>query len=551
MINMFSHRNMFKGTILLFAYLMQLTLYAHVGSSEVIMQGNAGPYKLLISVKPPDVIPGIAKVSVYIYGENISAVSFRPVYFRTGDEGSPQADDMKAVASQPGQYTGEVWFMNGGSSSVQIIVTGSRGKGEIIVPVVAIATARKTMPASTGFLLAAMGAFLLVLLFTIVAASVSSAVTNGAEPVTARRKKMRVTAIAIAALCISLVVYGGWFWVHSFSSNYDLYVYHRTEAASSITNANGVNELKITLDTSEEAQRKELYAYIIPDHEKMMHAFIVRIPTMDAFAHLHPIRVDEANYKTVLPDLPEGKYLLFADIVYVSGFNETIKDTFDININITGSYKPLDEDDAYAFTATNSINLPQSNPTNTIVCGKPRTAVKLKDGSTMVWQEINNKPLKAGRLYALQFAVLAPDKKPAMLEAYMGMMGHAAIIRNDGNVYMHLHPMGTLSMAAETNFEERLADPRGEYTYPDPQVFRDSIDNYMNYISGLSDSARENILTKQMNMPGMKGMTMNGMSNNNVVEFPYSFPSSGQYRIWIEVKRNGEVLTAAFDVVVK
>lgn len=544
---------MYKRISLFFACLVWLTLYAHVGSPEVVMQGSAGPYKLLVSIRPPDVIPGIARVKVYTQGHNISSVSLRAVYYRTGDEGAPEGDEMRTVKGQPGQYTGETWFMNGGSSSVQIKIEGGRGEGEIIVPVVAIATAKKNLPASTGLILAAMGLFLLVLLLSIIGTGVSSAITKGGEPVPGGRKRMQAKAIAIASLVISLVVYGGGYWIQSFSDTYSQYLFHPTEATSSVKSTKGANELSIMLDTSSDAQRKELYSYIVPDHGKMMHLFLMRIPAMDAFAHLHPVRVDEASFRTLLPGLPKGKYLLFADIVYVSGFTETIKDTFDIPTDITGSFKQPDRDDAYAFATPEKAldNTPVVDRPNTIICGNPGAGVKLKDGSTMVWEGLDDEPPEVGRLYTLQFAVLTADKKPAALEPYMGMTGHAAIIRNDGNVYMHLHPMGTLSMAAETNFEKRLAEPRGEYRYPYPKPFRDSIDNYMAYLSGLSDSARENILMKQMNMPGMQSASMNGMTHSNVVEFPYSFPSPGQYRIWVQVKRNGEVLTGAFDKTVR
>ena len=34
------------------------------------------------------------------------------------------------------------------------------------------------------------------------------------------------------------------------------------------------------------------------------------------------------------------------------------------------------------------------------------------------------------------------------MENYMGMAGHAVFISNDGNVFAHVHPAGSVSMAA-------------------------------------------------------------------------------------------------------
>ena len=37
---------------------------AHIGSPDVFLDGHAGPYRLLITVRPPHAIPGIADVEV-------------------------------------------------------------------------------------------------------------------------------------------------------------------------------------------------------------------------------------------------------------------------------------------------------------------------------------------------------------------------------------------------------------------------------------------------------------------------------------------------------
>ncbi len=526
------------------------TSYAHVGSPGVVMEGNAGPYKILVNVIPPNAIPGIAKVTVYLQNGPVDFVSLRAVDFRLGDEGAPKGEPMEQVMGQNGQFKGEIWLMGIGSSSIQITVKGAGGKGDIVVPVVAISTQIKKMPATTGFLLAGLGIFLIVLLITIIGSSVSDALTKEGEIITERRKKIRWIGVGTAAILTSLIVFGGNMWWQRWARNYSKDMFKPVQAELQVKDVNSIKELHLSLDTN--SQRSANYSFIIPDHGKMMHMFIMRIPAMDAFAHLHPFRIDSAHFRTILPKLPKGKYLVFADIVYNTGFTETIKDTFNIPVDLTDSLHKLDNDDAYAFALPADLidKGEPADPENVIYCGKPGTGVKLKDGSTLIWEGMTNESFEAGKLYQLKFAVLTPEGAPAKLDSYLGMPGHAAIIRNDGDVYIHLHPVGTYSMAAERSLLKRIEDPRGVYKQPDPKSFRDSIDNYMKQLSSLNEKDRENMIMAQMNMPVMKGDSMN-MNHSNMIEFPYSFPSPGQYRIWVQVKRNGQVLTGAFDKVVK
>ena len=48
-------------------------------------------------------------------------------------------------------------------------------------------------------------------------------------------------------------------------------------------------------------------------------------------------------------------------------------------------------------------------------------------------------------------------------------------------------------------------------------------------------------------MAHMPGMIMPGAVIGDTVSFPYAFPKSGRYRVWVQVKRSGRILTGAFD----
>jgi hypothetical protein len=84
------------------------SVWAHVGSPGVVFEGKAGPYQILVSVTPPDVIPGTAQVSVFVQGQGVNKVSAQPVYWRAGDKGAPAPDELLAVAGRQGGLMG--WY---------------------------------------------------------------------------------------------------------------------------------------------------------------------------------------------------------------------------------------------------------------------------------------------------------------------------------------------------------------------------------------------------------------------------------------------------------
>jgi hypothetical protein len=314
----------------------------------------------------------------------------------------------------------------------------------------------------------------------------------------------------------------------------------------------GQRVVQLQVDTTnwQGSRRQNSLNFLIPDHGKLMHLFLVRIPGMDAFAHLHPERADSVTFQAYLPKLPVGKYLVYGDIVNYSGFTETITDTLEITEaeEAAQSIKKTDPEDTYVVT--DPLNKPKQIPLdeNVVVCGRPGTKTYLKDSSYVVWEGKANRTFEVGRPYQLNFEVYAPDGTPAELQTYLGMSGHAAIVRSDGSVYIHLHPVGTYAMAAEISLKNRIADTTRNYRRPNAKFFRDSIDKYITVLKGMPDTQREELLMKEMGMVDSKGnSTHEGMDHGSSISFPYSFPREGQYRIFLQIKRNGQVLTGIFD----
>lgn len=522
---------------------------SHVGSPGVVFEGIAGPYTLLVSVDPPDVIPGIAEISIYASDPDITNIQVKPIYWGVGDEGSPKSDPMNPVPGTPGQFEGIVWFMSSGTASVQVYVEGGKGAGDVVVPIMASATAQKEMDASLGWTLAGLGIFLVILMVTIISASVGQGIVQpGEDGVNLKRKKL--IGGVIATIFLVLILYGGKSWWDSESDSYRRFMYRPPLANSWVEQEEGSRILTFQVDSLSIKNRNRLpMKYMVPDHGKLMHMFIIKEGSLDVFAHLHPKRVDPLTFKVELPEVPEGRYYVFGDIVRRNGYTETISDTLDIPALQTQEIAVYDSswydpDDTFIVSTAVDQEVDDNLPSNILICGKPGIETPLLDGSTAVFEYQPGESFVAGKVYPLTFAINDPEGNPAELEPYMGMMGHAVVFRKEGGVYVHLHPVGNYSMASQQIIEDRISETSRNPSFQrDADIFYDSVNQVVNQLALLSEEERSAILMEGMDHTGLGEHEEHGAT----VTFPYAFPQEGDYRIWIQMKRNGKVLNSSFD----
>ena len=500
-----------------------LATSAHVGSPNVFHLARAGPYAVRVTVRPPAVIPGRAQVTVRVSAAARvplpTHVEVTPVYWRTGSRGAPAGDTLaRVLAASLGDvmFDGEVWLMTRGAWTLNVLVAGPAGGGVIVVPVSALSTAKLSMPGATKAALVVLGALLFVGMMSLVRAAVTeSTLPAGVEPDARQQRRGRI-AFAAAAPVLALFLLGGWRWWRAEDRTYTQRMLRLWEVRASVRRDSLRLEIRDTMWT-----RYRASGPLMPDHGKMMHMFVVGLDT-DGFAHLHPAMRDSATFVAALPPLPAGRYRVYGDIVHETGFERTLVTQVMIPRAGDGPRAALDPDDAW------SAEVPRAR----------RGVVTLADRSTITWLGAPPR-LRMGRDAPMRFEVRDAEGRPAVLEPYLGMRGHAAVMREDGQVYVHLHPSGTASMASQRAFALR---DRGDTT-PTGRLRIDT--------EAAPETTASMDTTHDVHAMGaMHAMPAPAPDSTGVVEFPYAFPSPGTYRVWVQVRRGGSVQTGRFDVLV-
>ena len=184
---------------------------AHVGSPDVWYEGNAGPYHVLVYVRLPGVIPGIADVNVQVANATPDTVTAM-VNLYDARAGIPPPDAARPVAGAAGWYATRLWIMAAGSNSVTITVEGPKGAGTTVVPVAAVPNRRLPLARWLGVILGAAGLFLFAGIVTIVGAAVRESVLPPGHAPDPGRLRAGRRAMAGAGALVGLLLLGGWRW---------------------------------------------------------------------------------------------------------------------------------------------------------------------------------------------------------------------------------------------------------------------------------------------------------------------------------------------------
>jgi hypothetical protein len=469
--------------------------HAHVGNKDVYQQVEIGPYKLFITIRTPTVLPGVATVEVRSGGATIRAISMTPLLL-TGEASlhPPMPDAMTRSADDTQFFTGSLWLMGSDSWQVRFGIDGDAGPQDTSVPVPAASLAVLPMQRSMGWLLSGLGLILILGVVSIAGAAVrESRLEPGDEPNAVLRHRAWISSGVALVVTVALVYFGGVWWnveAHGYSAK--LY------RASSLHATLQENLLELDLSTGSVKASADSTSIknsmLLPDHGHLMHLYAIREPQMDVAFHLHPKPAGVSGLSEELPSMPAGTYRLYADIVRVNGFPETATTELTIPAGMAGV--PLSAEDASAMPPPLSA-------------GDLGISYALPDGYKMIW----DKPAKltANAAYALRFRLVDQRGMPARdMQLYLGMAGHAAFVKADGSTFAHTHPSGSAAMPAMMLADESM-------------------------------------------MPNMDMSSASMMSGplSPTVEFPYGFPSSGRYRVFVQMKHGDVVETGVFDTEVQ
>ena len=218
--------------------------------------------------------------------------------------------------------------------------------------------------------------------------------------------------------------------------------------------------------------------------DKPLYLFAVREPQHDVFLQLHPEPTGDGSFGTQLPAIPPGTYTLFADMVHAGP------------AQARGEMRTESVTETMQLPAVTSMQTADPDDIAAELPAADQTAsnagtqfARLPDGYAISMTTDARLDTKHTHMFTL--TLLDAEGKPVADPAlYLGAPAQAVMLSHDNSVFVHLHSGGTLPL-----LESGAA--------PEPSA---------------------------------------------TTSIPYGFPTSGGYRLFVQMKHGTKVETAAFDL---
>ena len=196
---------------------------------------------------------------------------------------------------------------------------------------------------------------------------------------------------------------------------------------------------------------------LVPHHQALMHAVLLA-PQSNTFLHLHPARIAPGLYQIDVPEIPMDAYDVSIEIERINSGSQTVHHTITLG------------------------SLPRPSPR--LVPVLPATIAL--DGYVA---EVQAQAVIQGQPSEI-VVTLSKDNQPvAALEYWLGMRGHMIVRSENGEIFGHIHAVGTMNDAFQ---------------------------------------------------PVSEG--------GNRVSFVYAFPTAELYHVWIQVMVDGDVLAIPVQI---
>ena len=469
---------------------------AHIGLRYMVYEHRGENISLRVYLKLPESAPGIVDISFKSFTDNIDKISVNSELKSSSKVGENSSHNIAIpVNGEENTFSSKLPLFKYGTYSINVNIQQKGRIEQVIIPVNFFARETFKLDSNSLPVLFIIAFFLSILGIFFIKNAYLYNQKKEFDKALKNKNNSRFTQFAEIFIIIFMISYVSTTWWDERKINYDQNNYFNLKNNVNIANNGKYDILKINIVDKKWINEK--MPNLIPDHGKIMHMYMIS-DDFKHLAHLHPTRAEDRNSFFVrMPPFGEGAYSLYMDITHETGFSHTMtnkinynKNNISIDTSITTSL--IDPDDSW----TQDLD-----------------AIKI------TWVDIQSF-YEAEKDIPMRFTI-KKNGKPSPIQNYMGMGAHAALIKNDGSIFAHLHPTGTINMASKHIYErgikkEQMIDNRSiELDLINPQHDHFSNQNY---------------------------------SHNGEVGFPpLRLIEAGDYTVWVQIKTENKIITQKFN----